>query len=944
MKKRRILLITTFLLLVFGLAGGMSKPAAVPAQAKTYSSKVKAKKEISKLTKQINKVEKDLAKAKKEYKKYKSQSDKTKKGTIPIMLAKVVNNSPLAVQYLGKYYYYVINPGKSSVIFGLYTGEVRKTGATKTINGITYTGVKEIRDPAYDKAQKVRKKYTRCQAKYNKLWEKRADLKKGLTFRVKGGKYTVYLNAKESLNPDGNYYNRIKWKSSNPSVATVSQKGVVTGKKIGKVTITARTSLSKKTSRVTVSVKKRPKLKLSLTNVILPVGKEQIIKVNETIKSGTTVEWSTSNKKIVECTTGDPQKRKTVYLKPKSEGTATITARYEEKIAYVQVQVYQGTARFLEERLEYTQKDIGEQRTYKFNCNLPDIEVTNSDDFRLRVDSVNYSNPQAAEGKMAEGSVTVTFLNNSDYEDNIVEDISLNFDLPADELGIKLNKNKLVLHYQQADDDSGEYGSGGEDVADSPSLVLQDWETGQEFTSLECRAMEGAYVPYATYYTLNGARIDSIEYDSDYLKCELDEVVEDNFKLWALAPGETALKIRMRDEGIVYNVPVSIKPIILYEEEGNEVKYDETVRLPYEEGRNYRFQLINGNVQGVILINNEQVCWPETVQVRPCEGGFELSAASPESLYVVVGIEPEITYCFYIEFEQESEYPAIPTPPAVVTMPPAETPTPTAVPTVPVGTPTPTAVLPIPSAAPTVTPTPALPVESENPDGSDRQDVDILKELIRTQRECGATVNEDVNSYEYIWEGNKLKEIHWQGKNLSGNLDMSKFLNLTYLDCGYNELTGLDVSKNVDLVYLDGAGNQLTSLDVSQNTKLDFLHCHDNKLTVLDVSNNKELTDLSCFINQLTSLDVSKNTKLTNLECDINPLGSLDISKNVKLTNVDCHANGLFSLDVSNNVELVFLECGENQLSSLDLTNNTKLKDLICDDTVNVTGFNKVDS
>ena len=50
------------------------------------------------------------------------------------------------------------------------------------------------------------------------------------------------------------------------------------------------------------------------------------------------------------------------------------------------------------------------------------------------------------------------------------------------------------------------------------------------------------------------------------------------------------------------------------------------------------------------------------------------------------------------------------------------------------------------------------------------------------------------------------------------------FTALTYLYCGYNQLTSLDVSKNTALTSLICDNNQLTSLDVSKNTALTYLY------------------------------------------------------------------------------------------------------------------------
>ena len=153
---------------------------------------------------------------------------------------------------------------------------------------------------------------------------------------------------------------------------------------------------------------------------------------------------------------------------------------------------------------------------------------------------------------------------------------------------------------------------------------------------------------------------------------------------------------------------------------------------------------------------------------------------------------------------------------------------------------------------------------------------------------------------------------------------------VTYFDCGNNQLTALDVSKNTALTELYCNDSQLTALDVSQNTALTRLSCYNNQLTELDVSQNTALTGLSCYDNLLTALDVSKNTALIWLNCERNQLTALDVSQNTALTGLDCSDNLLTALDVSQNIALSGLYCSNNQLTALDVSQNTALENLYC--------------
>ncbi|ATA74141.1 Ig-like domain-containing protein [Capnocytophaga sp. H2931] len=148
---------------------------------------------------------------------------------------------------------------------------------------------------------------------------------------------------------------------------------------------------------------------------------------------------------------------------------------------------------------------------------------------------------------------------------------------------------------------------------------------------------------------------------------------------------------------------------------------------------------------------------------------------------------------------------------------------------------------------------------------------------------------------------------------------------VTSLRCNFCGLTSLDVSKNKSLVYLVCDYNQLTNLDVSENTNLVFLNCFENQLTKLDISKNTDLVYFYCNKNQLTSLDISKNMNLKTFFCSNNKLTDLDISKNTNLEGFDCSHNQLTSLDISKNINMKSLRCIDNQLTSLDISKNTKL-------------------
>lgn len=119
------------------------------------------------------------------------------------------------------------------------------------------------------------------------------------------------------------------WTSSNPSVATVSTKGVVKGIKQGKVTITATTFNGKKTTATVTVMTKAATLEFTKTTPALYMdgntGKFTVA-ITSPAKSNDTITWSTSNKNVIsiERISADG---KTITIKSGKKGTATITAR-----------------------------------------------------------------------------------------------------------------------------------------------------------------------------------------------------------------------------------------------------------------------------------------------------------------------------------------------------------------------------------------------------------------------------------------------------------------------------------------------------------------------------------------------------------------------------------------------------------------------------------------
>ncbi|MCL2055512.1 MAG: hypothetical protein FWG90_13925 [Oscillospiraceae bacterium] len=190
------------------------------------------------------------------------------------------------------------------------------------------------------------------------------------------------------------------------------------------------------------------------------------------------------------------------------------------------------------------------------------------------------------------------------------------------------------------------------------------------------------------------------------------------------------------------------------------------------------------------------------------------------------------------------------------------------------------------------------------------------------------------------WEGitwndeaeKRVARIELRSLNLTGNLDISNYTALEYLQLSQNQLSNLDTSNNIALKSAFLNFNSFTSLDFSNNTALTRLDVQGNtKLTNLDISSSTTLTVLHVRFNHLVNLDVSNSTALTILDVGYNQLTNLDISNNTALTDLRADSNRLTNLNVSNNIDLTILRADSNRLKNLDVSNNINLTSLQAD-------------
>ncbi len=145
--------------------------------------------------------------------------------------------------------------------------------------------------------------YKRYKVGNRSYWDltdmKNKNLVKPLSIAFEKSSYTIYATKKAALKIqcEDTKDRILKYTSSNPKILTVSQQGVVEGKKAGTARITAQ-SAGGASASVTVIVK-TPKVKLSTTKGTLQVKKStRALKVIQKLDTDKVLKWTSSNKKV----------------------------------------------------------------------------------------------------------------------------------------------------------------------------------------------------------------------------------------------------------------------------------------------------------------------------------------------------------------------------------------------------------------------------------------------------------------------------------------------------------------------------------------------------------------------------------------------------------------------------------------------------------------------
>ena len=183
-------------------------------------------------------------------------------------------------------------------------------------------------------------------------------------------------------------------------------------------------------------------------------------------------------------------------------------------------------------------------------------------------------------------------------------------------------------------------------------------------------------------------------------------------------------------------------------------------------------------------------------------------------------------------------------------------------------------------------------------------------------------------------------------KSIVSMTGIEHFVNLTELDCSWNNLTSIDVSHNTKLTDFLVQHNNLESLNLTANKALVHVSCAYNpNLTEFKCVNCQSLSDVSIYGNTglktltltgtglLSSITgLSTCSALENLNLASNKFSTLDVSALTSLKTLYVAYNHMTSLNVTGCTALEVLSCRDNSLDALNLSQNTNLKTLYCED------------
>lgn len=130
----------------------------------------------------------------------------------------------------------------------------------------------------------------------------------------------------------------------------------------------------------------------------------------------------------------------------------------------------------------------------------------------------------------------------------------------------------------------------------------------------------------------------------------------------------------------------------------------------------------------------------------------------------------------------------------------------------------------------------------------------------------------------------------------------------------------LDLSKYSQLRKASIRKAELSDIIVDGCERLEELDCSSNHVKQLSLVNLPKLRVLCCDSNCLESLDTHGLDNLVSLHCSNNSIALLDVSGNNGLRTINCSQNKILELNLGSNSNLEAIDCGQNPLEVLDVS------------------------
>ena len=141
------------------------------------------------------------------------------------------------------------------------------------------------------------------------------------------------------------------------------------------------------------------------------------------------------------------------------------------------------------------------------------------------------------------------------------------------------------------------------------------------------------------------------------------------------------------------------------------------------------------------------------------------------------------------------------------------------------------------------------------------------------------------------------------GNGITDLTGVNEFINLTWLNPGYNNIGSINVSNLTSLQHLFLGPTGLNSIDISNNTNLQTFAVNgagSGTISSIDITNNPNITLLSIVNTSISSIDLSNNNEVNSLNLsgnsnlvylDITPLdrqGGVTQVDHVNMPNLTC--------------------------------------------------------